>query len=105
MYIICNDLDHNILTSEDIKIIASNAPTTLRKLFNLGILVDERLEKYGSRIVQLIKRYVRSVRTGRKKLDRNQQSISSISDSEDGDDEESQAYLYSESEDGDDEES
>ncbi|OEU10701.1 hypothetical protein FRACYDRAFT_246453 [Fragilariopsis cylindrus CCMP1102] len=69
-YMIYNALGHNLLNSEDIKIIASSAPATLHKLFNLGILGDEKLEKYGSRgIVQLIKR--------------------SISDSEDGDDEES----------------
>jgi hypothetical protein len=66
--------------------------------------VDEKLIKYGSRIVQLIKRYVGSVRTGNssrrnsefsgENLNRNQQSISiSISDSEDGDDEESQSPI------------
>jgi hypothetical protein len=82
------------------KKISFNAPTTLHKLFTLGIIGKEILIKYGSRIVQLIKRYVGSVRTGNssrrnsksseENLNRNQQFISnSISESEDGDEEES----------------
>ena len=50
--------DWNILTGEDIKTIASNAPTTVNDLKALGILGEKKLEEYGARIVKPITRYV-----------------------------------------------
>ena len=50
--------DWNILTGEDVKTIASDAPTSLDELKALGILGEKKLEEYGARIVKPIKRYV-----------------------------------------------
>merc|ERR1712194_849823 len=48
----------NILTGEDVKTIASNAPTTIDDLRALGILGEKKLEEYGARIVKPIKTFV-----------------------------------------------
>jgi len=48
----------NILTGEDIKTIASDAPTTIDGLKALGILGEKKLEEYGARIVKPIKTFV-----------------------------------------------
>ncbi len=50
--------DWNILTGEDVKTIANNAPTTIDDLKALGILGEKKLEEYGARIVKPIKRFV-----------------------------------------------
>ncbi len=50
--------DWNILTGEDVKTIANNAPTTIEDLKALGILGEKKLEEYGSRIVKPIKLFV-----------------------------------------------
>ncbi len=51
-------IDWNILTGDNIKSIASAAPTTVPDLDALGILGEKKLEEYGSRIVKAINKYV-----------------------------------------------
>jgi hypothetical protein len=50
--------DWNILTGDDVKTIASNAPTTIDDLKALGILGEKKMEEYGARIVKPIKIFV-----------------------------------------------
>ena len=56
--ILCFVTDWNILTGEDVKTIAYNAPTTLDDLKALGILGEKKLQEYGKRIVKPIYMYV-----------------------------------------------
>mmetsp|Transcript_12438 Transcript_12438/g.21777 ORF Transcript_12438/g.21777 Transcript_12438/m.21777 type:complete len:172 (+) Transcript_12438:2-517(+) len=48
----------NILSNEEMKAIASQAPITKEEISELGILGDKKLEEYGARIVKAIKLYV-----------------------------------------------
>ena len=64
--------DWNILTGEDIKTIASHAPTTLDNLKALGILGEKKLEEYGARIVKPIKSHVEKEGLGEQLLQRKQ---------------------------------
>jgi hypothetical protein len=102
--IVWDNLGDNILTGEDVKKIAFKAPTTLHKRFTLGILGEENLGEYGARIVKLILTYVENEGLDRHLVRKRQRTGNStfisnstydisdfISDSEDGDDEESQS--------------
>ena len=98
--------DWNILTGEDIKTIASSAPTSIDELTTLGILGEKKVEEYGARIVKKIKLYVEkeelehhlaSKRTTKRSKQKNvnnlsklidQSTIIEIEDDDDDDDDE-----------------
>jgi superfamily II DNA helicase RecQ len=48
----------HILSTQSMKAIASNAPTTVDELTTLGVLGEKQIEEYGARIVKPIKKYV-----------------------------------------------
>ena len=50
--------DWNILSSNNIKNVASNAPTTVEELSALGVLGENIVQEYGERLVHFIKKFV-----------------------------------------------
>jgi hypothetical protein len=53
-------LDWNIMSTDDIKIIADHVPTTVEELTALGVLGENKVAEYGDRIIDAVCRFVAS---------------------------------------------